>query len=80
MFCHARLMSMERNGNGENTWRRCGGKPPHFDRLRRWCERLEAVEAKCGGCERGLLSRSGWHGGGEGTAGDSIAKILVVER
>jgi len=32
---------------------------------------MEAVEAKCGGCERGLLFRWGWHGGGEGTAGTS---------
>lgn len=72
-------MLMERNENGENAWRRWGGKPPHFDRLRRWGEGLEAVEAKCGGCERGLVSRSGWQGGGEGTAGDSIAKILAVK-
>jgi len=32
---------------------------------------MEAVEAKCEGCERGLLFRWGWHGGGEGTAGTS---------
>ena len=50
---------------------RCGNKPPHFDRLRWWWVGREAVEAKCGGCERGLLSRWGWHGGGEGTAGTS---------
>jgi hypothetical protein len=24
---------------------------------------MRAVKAKCGGCERGLLSRWGWHGG-----------------
>jgi hypothetical protein len=40
---------------------------------------MEAVEAKCGGCERSLLFRLGEHGGGEGTAGGSIAKILGVE-
>src|SRR5260370_28707628 len=32
---------------------------------------MGAVEAKCGGCERGLLFRWGWYGGGEGTAGTS---------
>ena len=32
---------------------------------------MEAVEAKCGGCERGLLFRWSWHGGREGTAGES---------
>ncbi len=60
-------MPMERNENGENEWRRCGGKPPHFDRLRWWWVGMEAVEAKCGGCERSLLSRLGWHGGREGS-------------
>jgi hypothetical protein len=35
---------------------------------------MEAVEAKCGGCERSLLSRLGWYGGGEGTAGSSSQK------
>jgi hypothetical protein len=79
MFCHARLIPMERNENDENEWRRCRAKPPHFDRLRRWWVGMEAVEAKCGGCERGLVSRSGWHGGGEGTPGASplAAGILL---
>jgi len=62
---------MERNENGENAWRRSGGKPPHFDRLRWWWVGMEAVEAKCGGCERSLLSRLGWHGGREGTTGSA---------
>ena len=54
--------------DGHERWR--GDTPPHFDRLR-WGERGGAVEAKCGGCERGLLFRWRWHGGGEGTAGIS---------
>jgi hypothetical protein len=46
-------------------------KPPHFVRLRWWMGWQGAVEAKCGGCERGLLFQWGWHGGGAGTAGTS---------
>jgi hypothetical protein len=60
MLCHARRMPMERNENGENEWRRCGGKALHFDRLRWWWVGMEAVEAKCGGCERSCCP--GWAG------------------
>src|SRR6266581_3074080 len=35
---------------------------------------MEAVKTKCGGCERRLLFRWRWHGGGEGTAGTSSQK------
>ena len=38
---------------------------------------MEAVEAKCGGCERSPESRWSWHGGGEGTAGVSSQEELV---
>ncbi len=61
-FCH-----------GEQEWRRGGNRPTHFARLR-WGEVGGAVEAKCVGCERGLLFRWRWHGGGEGTAGTSSQK------
>ncbi len=61
-FCHS-----------EHEWRRGGNTPAPLARLR-WGEVGGAVEAKGAGCERGLLFRWRWHGGGEGTAGTSSQK------
>jgi hypothetical protein len=54
------IMPMQRKETARMNGDDVGGKPPHFDRLRRRWVSMEAVEAKCGGCERSLLSR--WRG------------------
>jgi len=73
-------MPMERNENGENRWRRWGGKPPHFARLRR---RWEGTGGSRGEMRR-MRARPvvpvglAWRWGRDSRP--KLANILAVER